>query len=58
MGQNLKGKTARLTETHTFEVRAARIKLDGLFFSNSDEKPNEQTILRKTYLVQEPTEWA
>ena len=40
-------KTARLTETHTFEVRVARIKLDGLFFSNSDETPNEQTILRK-----------
>ena len=40
-------KTARLTETHTMETRAARIQLDALFFSNTDQKPNEQTILRK-----------
>ena len=40
-------KTARLTETHTLETRAARIKLDALLFSHSDEIPNEQTILRK-----------
>ena len=29
------------------ETRAARIKLDALFFSNNDQQPNEQTILRK-----------
>ena len=29
------------------ETRAARIQLDALFFSNTDQKPNEQTILRK-----------
>ena len=40
-------KTARLTETHTLETRAARIKLDALFFSNNAQQPNEQTILRK-----------
>ena len=40
-------KTSRLTETHTLETRAARIQLDALFFSNTDEQPNEQTILRK-----------
>ena len=40
-------KTARLTETHTLETRAAKIQLDALFFSNTDQQPNEQTILRK-----------
>ena len=40
-------KTAQLTETRTLETRAARIQLDALFFSNTDQKPNEQTILRK-----------
>ena len=40
-------KTARLTENHTLETRAARIQLDALFFSNTAQKPNEQTILRK-----------
>ena len=35
------------TETRTLETRAARIKLDALFFSNNDQQPNEQTILRK-----------
>ena len=31
-------KTARLTETHTLETRAAKIQLDALFLSNTDQK--------------------
>lgn len=32
----LNEKTAQLTKTHTLETKVARIRLDALFFSNTD----------------------
>ena len=40
-------KNARLTETHTLEVRTTRRCFDSLFISNTGHKPNEQVLLRQ-----------